>query len=173
MKAEWDERHLQSGRSEPVPLLVEVAGKLAPGKALDLACGTGRNAIWLAQQGWDVTAVDFSPVAIGLLRPEARGLAVRSVLADLEADEFVLEPRSWDLILISCYLQGDLFARLGPALRPGGVLIVITLLGEGRFRLKPGELLACFPAWEVLHYREADFAEFVGRPREALAEGLP
>ena len=53
---------------DPHPLLVEAASKLTPGRALDLACGTGRNALWLAQHGWDVTAVDASPTAIETLR---------------------------------------------------------------------------------------------------------
>ena len=146
--------------SAPVALVVEFASKLTPGRALDLACGRGRNALWLAEQGWDVTAVDSSPFAIEGLEHSQ----IRTVLADLEKHEFPLQPAAWDLIVVSRYLQLDLFAQLGPALCPGGLAIVITLMGEGRFRLQPGELKACFAGWEILHYRESDVAEFVGRP---------
>jgi SAM-dependent methyltransferase len=165
MSSEWDERHLNADRAEPLPLVVEFAQRLAPGKALDLACGTGRHALWLAQHGWEVTAVDSSPVAIGLLRQEARGLPVRAVLADLEKGEFPLTPAAWDLIVVTYYLQRDLLAQLGPALTPGGLVIAVTLMGEGRFRAKPGELRACLHGWEVLHYRETTVAEFVGQKR--------
>jgi SAM-dependent methyltransferase len=158
---EWDQRHRESRVDEPIPLVVEFAGNLVPGKALDLACGTGRNAIWLAQQGWDVTAVDSSSVAIQ--RVNTADLGIHTVLADLETDQLILMPAAWDLIVVSLYLQRDLFAKLGAALRPGGIAIVTTLLGEGRFRMRPGELLGCFPGWEVLHYRESVIAEFVGR----------
>jgi len=81
---EWNKRYRSRERatedfaSEPVPLLAEAAGKSAPGRALDLACGTGRNALWLAERGWTVTAVDGAPTAIEILRRRAhdRGLTV-------------------------------------------------------------------------------------------------
>ena len=104
----WDERY-RSGerRSEdldaaPTPLLVESAGKLSPGKALDLACGSGRNALWLAKQGWSVTAVDGSPAAIEILRSRASesGVSVNARIADLEKSEYRIESSSWNLIAI-------------------------------------------------------------------------
>jgi 2-polyprenyl-3-methyl-5-hydroxy-6-metoxy-1,4-benzoquinol methylase len=73
----WDERYRSSQRpaedleAAPNPLLIETAQRLTPGKALDLACGTGRNALWLAEHGWSVTAVDGSPAAIEILRQRA------------------------------------------------------------------------------------------------------
>jgi 2-polyprenyl-3-methyl-5-hydroxy-6-metoxy-1,4-benzoquinol methylase len=69
----WEERYHVRERPEedfataPTPLVVETASRVTPGRALDLACGTGRNAIWLAQNGWKVTAVDSSPTAIEIL----------------------------------------------------------------------------------------------------------
>ena len=159
---DWDERHRNAAPSEPDPLLVEFASALAPGGALDLACGTGRNTVWLAKRGWEVTAVDSSRVAIETVA--AASPATHTVLADLERNEFKLEPEAWDLIVVTLYLQRDLFARLHGALRPGGIAIVTCLTGDGRFRVAPGELVSFFPNWRVLHYSESDIARFVGTP---------
>src|SRR5689334_2140321 len=84
----WDERYRQAETDlemEPAALLIEMAARLEPGKALDLACGTGRNALWLAERGWDVTAVDGSSVAVGILRRRAleRGVGIVALVADL------------------------------------------------------------------------------------------
>src|SRR5690242_890537 len=138
-----------------VPLLVETVGSMRPGRALDLACGEGRNALWLAQNGWSVTAVDRSSPTIELLRRRAAECRVdiEARVADLEDGEYAIEPAQWDLVVISYYLQRDLF---GPAKRgvvPGGLLLAIVLLGEGRFRAEPGELRGYFADWEILHDR--------------------
>jgi len=131
----------------PSPLLVQYAALLTPGRALDLACGSGRNALWLREQGWEVTAVDKAETSFGALR------------ADLEAGEFSIEEGAWDLILMSHYLQRDLFEPVKRGLHPGGLAIVIVHLFEpghetSRFSLSTGELAAYFAGWEVLHYRE-------------------
>ncbi len=163
-----------SRQDRPDPLLEQVWDKIlhdpeaAPGhgtkRALDLACGAGGNALWLAERGWDVTAVDRSPTALELIRIGAskNGVEIACRIADLEAHEFEIAPGAWDLILMCRYLQRDLFepARLG--LAPGGVLIVITLLAsegpcEQRFRVQPGELARHFAGGEgftVIHARE-------------------
>ena len=134
----------------PSPLLVETAQKLKPGRALDLACGAGRNAIWLAEHGWQVTAVDRSPFTI----PK-----VDTHVADLEKHEFQIAEASWDLIVVSLYLQRDLFESIKRGLKPGGVALVIVLLmepGHERpfFRAQPGELVKYFDDWEISHYYE-------------------
>jgi len=148
-----------ASKSEAVPLLVETAGKLKPGQALDLACGSGRNAIWLAEHGWSVTAVDRSPVTIP---------GVDTQVADLEKHEFAIAEASWDLIVVSLYLQRDLFEPIKRGLKPGGVALVIVLLMEpgherSLFRAQPGELAKYFEGWEILHYHEGKFAEIVAR----------
>ena len=129
------------------PLLVKFASRLAPGRALDLACGAGRNATWLTEQGWTVTAVDKSAAYS------------QALLADLEKGEFRVEEGVWDLILMSHYLQRDLFEPVKRGLRPGGLAIVIVHLFEpghesSRFSLHPGELVAYFDGWEILHSHE-------------------
>jgi SAM-dependent methyltransferase len=162
----WDERYRSAAgpadRIEPpTPVLVEAAAGRKPGRALDLACGTGRNALWLAEHGWTVTAVDGSRAAIETLRARAAAsrLTVDARIADLEKSEFVIEPASWDLIAMCYYLQRDLFAPAKRGLAPGGVIIAIVHLTEPgeeptKHRLRPGELRAYFADWEILHSRE-------------------
>jgi tellurite methyltransferase len=129
---------------------------MKPGGALDLACGAGRHALWLAERGWSVTAVDGSPAAIERVRSRAasRGLTVNAQLADLEKSEYRIEPAHWDLIVISYYLQRDLFEPAKRGVVPGGVLAAIVLLGEGRFSLRTRELREFFSGWEIVHDRE-------------------
>ena len=130
----WDRRYAEPHlvwSAEPNRFLAEEAGDLAPGRALDLACGEGRNAIWLARRGWDVTGVDFSGVAIDKARQMAAdaGVAARFVRADLA--EHVPEPASADLVAL-VYLQvpeplrTTVLTRAAGALRPGGTLLWIA-----------------------------------------------
>lgn len=164
---DWDERYrlrehaasdLEAG---PTPLLMQTAASQAPGKALDLASGAGRNALWLAEHRWNVTAVDGAQHAIEILRARAleRGLKITAVVADLEKGEFEIEPARWDLVAICYYLQRNLFepAKLGVV--PGGILVSIVHLNEpgeadGPYRLRPGEHERYFAGWEILHLRE-------------------
>jgi len=139
----------------PTPLLVETARKLIPGRALDLACGKGRNAVWLAQHGWKVTAVDRSPVTIP---------AVETHVADLEKHEFPIATASWDLIVVTYYLQRDLFEPIKNGVQRGGIALAIVHMFEpgheqSRFSVQPGELARYFEGWEILHYYE-------GKPRD-------
>jgi len=141
--------------SPPTPLLVETARKLKPGRALDLACGRGRNAIWLAEHGWQVAAVDRTPITLP---------TVETHVADLEKHEFAIAAASWDLIVVCYYLQRDLFEPIKRGLKPGGVVLVIVHLvepghEESRFSVQPGELAKYFEGWEILHYNE-------GKPRD-------
>jgi tellurite methyltransferase len=158
---EWDERHRAAAAHDdatPLPLVIETASEMKPGRALDLACGAGRNALWLAEHGWNVTAVDGSPAAIELVRKRASalGVTVNAQVEDLEKGEYVIEPAHWDLILMCYYLQRDLFEPAKRGVVPGGVLAAIVLLGEGRFSLKAGELRGYFSGWEILHDREGN-----------------
>jgi SAM-dependent methyltransferase len=156
----WDSRHRQaSGDERPSSLVVELTTPLKPGLALDLACGTGRNALWLAEKGWDVTAVDFSETALEILRERAAAhdLGVTTQHANIETQEYLIEPLWWDLILIWNYLQRDLYPVALDGLVTGGLLIASALLGdpEQRFRVAPGELPTYFErCCEVIHYRE-------------------
>jgi len=134
---------------------------LPPGRALDLACGTGRNALWLANQGWKVTAVDGAPTAIKILQRRAGlgGLSVDAKVADLERDEYQIEPSAWDLICICYYLQRNLFDSAKLGLAPGGVLLAIVHIAASgeqptHHRLGLGQLADYFRDWEILHRYE-------------------
>jgi SAM-dependent methyltransferase len=110
-------------------LLAEVAD-LAPGRALDLGCGAGRNAVWLAERGWRVTAVDFSEVALAMARAlaAARGVDVEWVDADVVT--WTPPARAFDLVCV-LYVQLPaperriLLAHAAGAVRPGGTLLVV------------------------------------------------
>lgn len=182
---DWDRRYrlrehaasdLEAG---PTPLVVETVTELppgkAPGKALDLASGAGRNALWLAERGWDVTAVDGAPAAIEILRSRAseRGLKINAVVADLEKGEFEIEPARWDLILICYYLQRNLFEPAKRGVAPGGILISIVHVnepgeGDGPFRLRPGQHEKYFEGWEILYRYEGTAKD--SAHRRAVAE---
>ena len=166
--SEWDERYASGKYSsaEPHKLLKEIVSKLKPGQALDLACGVGRHAIFLAENGWDVTAVDNSVAGIEIARTRAeqQGLNINFVVADLEKSEFAIEPVAYDLICDFYYLQRDLFAKMKNGVRPGGVIIsTIHIHGDGeehgRFDLREGELRECFSDMEILHYHETAAAD--------------
>ena len=177
----WDKRYQQGEhvQDEPHALVIDHAAKMIPGRALDVASGTGRHAIWLAERGWQVTAVDNSRAAMEILEQRARAKAVtiQSCLADLERHEFVIEADSYDLIVVCNYLQRDLFPSIRAGTRPGGVVIaVISMVDDDpnirpmnpAYLLRPGELRAEFDGWEWIH-------NFEGKPpgaetRRATAE---
>ena len=129
----WNDRY--EGRellwtAAPNQFLVAEVSSLAPGTALDLGCGEGRNAVWLAEQGWQVTAVDFSSVAIAKGRElaTARGVEVTWVSEDLSH----YEPRkgSVDLVIVFyIHVPFDerkaILERGSDALAPGGTLLVV------------------------------------------------
>jgi SAM-dependent methyltransferase len=132
-REDWNARYEQKEllwTAEPNRLFAaEVAG-LEPGRALDVACGEGRNAVWLAERGWQVTAVDFSDVAVGkgARLAESRGVEVDWVVADVL--EYEPEREAFDLVLV-LYLQlphDELLRALhhaGDAVAPGGTLFVL------------------------------------------------
>jgi SAM-dependent methyltransferase len=132
-RSDWDRRYRAKEllwSAEPCRSFVGEVEGLVPGRALDLACGEGRNAVWLAERGWRVTAVDFSPVALAKARrlAAARGAAVEWVEADLLRHR--PEPGEFDLVAV-LYLQLPsalrrfVLARAAAALAPGGTLLVV------------------------------------------------
>src|SRR6266487_3391407 len=139
--ADWNERYKrdQHTTDEPHPLVVHFASRCAAGQALDIACGAGRHAIWLAEHGWKVTAVDNSSVAIDILRQRAtaKGVMVDSRVADLERHEFVIGPQSYDLTVVCQYLQRDLFPSIKEGTRIGGVVIAVIAMPDDDPNAKP------------------------------------
>jgi SAM-dependent methyltransferase len=128
-REDWDARYAAAElvwSAEPNRFLVSETSDLAPGRALDLACGEGRNAIWLAERGWQVTAVDFSAVA--LEKGRARNAEVDFRVEDVLAYE--PEREAYDLVLVF-YLHLP-WAELEPVLRraaaavaPGGTFLLV------------------------------------------------
>src|SRR5512136_588926 len=164
---DWDERY-REGRGmpdEPSALLVQNQALLpAGGRALDIAMGSGRNALYLASLGFRVTGVDVSTVAIELCREKAArlGLDVEAIVADLE--DYRLPVDTYDLIINFHYLQRSLAGPVVRALKRGGLLIFESFTvdqlqysygpKDPAFLLHPGELREMFSGLETLLYFE-------------------
>ena len=180
MKAEdWNRRYEEKEllwSAGPNRFLASEVDGMPPGRALDLACGEGRNALWLAERGWVVTGVDFSDVAVarGAQRAEERRLHVTWVLADLL--EYVPAPAAFDLVIVF-YLQlpadelRAVLARAASALAPGGTLLVVghhlANLSEGHGGPRSPEVLFTpEQVAEALRGLEIERADRVVRPVE-------
>ena len=170
----WDVRYGAGDHTgtEPDPFLASLDEyrSLLPerGRALDVACGAGRNAVWLAQRHWSVTGCDISMKglrkAYGLAAE--RGVTIDLVCADLEtAPPFRTQSRGlFDLIVCFFYLERSLFPFLKAALKPGGLMVYKTYTVDQKqisdrpmrsaFLLKPQELLHAFQDFRVLYYQE-------------------
>lgn len=173
----WNERR-SAASFEPFPdtpadWLVEHGALLGSGgRALDVACGDGRNALYLARLGFEVDALDISDVAIEALRTaaEERSLAIHPRVVDLDRESPAAE--SYDVVVNFNYLQRDLFGALEQALRPGGWLVFETFgrahleeLGRSmneHYVLGDNELLHAFPGLRVRRYREGVVAGETG-----------
>jgi len=130
---------------------------------LDLACGTGQNALYLARLGYHVDAWDISEVALDLLRAqlEASGQSVGVTLRQVDLDLASIPTTTYDLVLDINFLERRLFHAMAEALRPYGLLLVRVLMrkpaGDDRtpaYLLAPGELQAAFAQLETLEYIE-------------------
>jgi SAM-dependent methyltransferase len=171
---QWDQRYRDGAQvfETPAPLVVEFTKSLAPGSAIDLACGPGRNALYLAERGWRVTAVDASSVAIGLLH--GANPSIDASVFDLEAGEFEVPSNAYDLMLSCYYFQRSLIPTMKSALRAGGLLILIAHVADPdqpqgtRTRAFSGELPTFFEGWNILFYREGEPGESCHR--HAVAE---
>jgi SAM-dependent methyltransferase len=168
----------------PAPLLVEFLDRILdptpPGPVLDLACGDGRNGVFLAERGLRVVLADRSEEALRRAKglAERRGVEVRLWQVDLEregTDPF--EEDYFGGILVFRYLHRPLMPCIKKALKPGGFLLYETFtvdqprFGRPRnpaFLLKPGELRSWFEDWEILYYEEGVWKE----PNRAVARIL-
>jgi tellurite methyltransferase len=167
----WDDRYADGDWldvPEPSRILTEALPWLPdPGLALDLACGAGRNALFLAGRGWRVVGVDLSVEGLRRMHRKGgeEGLPILPVLAD--AGEFRVRPGSLDLVVNTFFLLREAFPLIREALRPGGLLVFETfsvieleeLGGDIRraFTLERGELLEAFGDFHVLLHEEGVF----------------
>jgi len=158
-QAMWDERHAARDpieSREPEAVLVELAGRLEPGRALDLATGDGRNAVWLASRGWVTTAVDFSRIALDRARALAdhAGASVTWVHEDLLA--WRPPARSFDLVMLAflhlpAAERQHVYGAAADAVAPGGHLVVVghDRVNAGRGVPGPQDPEVLFTADEV------------------------
>lgn len=167
----WDRQHAERRTLQaPAAFLNEIfecnRWPIPRGQALDLATGKGQNAIFLAEQGFEVVGIDISPVALQEARrcAEEKSLKVTWQQADLELIQ--LPPLRYDVVLNFNYLQRSLVPQIKKTLKSGGWVIFETYLIDQRsigepknpdYLLRHNELLDCFRDFRVLYYREGQF----------------
>lgn len=164
---DWNERYRDGEFELPQaasPLLERCADWLPPGRALDVATGTGRNALFLAERGYEVDAVDVSDEALGTARDRAtdRDVTINWIQADLE--QYPLATETYDVVVVTFYHVLDRLADLKEALAPGGVLLYEHHLradppaergpSSDRYRFRSNDLLRACLDLTVLHYAE-------------------
>jgi SAM-dependent methyltransferase len=163
----WEQRYRSgdySPREYPSPLLLENIDWLPDGSALDLATGHGRNALFLAEQGYDVQAIDVAPSALAVAkrRADERDVSVEWITADI--DEFKLPTDRYDVITLSYYYNFNKLPDIKEALAPGGVLLHEHHLQSAdpvdrgpsgdRYRMRSNDLLRSCSDLTVLRYEE-------------------
>ncbi len=168
----WDLRYQQgsySARTYPSPFLVDWHERLQPTKplrALDLGCGAGRNALYLAKQGHRVTGYDISEVALARARQSAAQLKLSICLESMDFDRQTPARAAWDLVVMVRFMNRRLQPALADLLSPTGVLMlehhVVTAHdatgpqppNDDGFRLRPNELLNDCAGLHIVHYSE-------------------
>jgi len=145
-------------QTTPIAVLVEAVENRRPGKALDVGMGQGRNSIYLARQGWDVTGFDVSKAGLAEAnkRAAAAGVKIRTVLAADEEFDFGVE--QWDLIGILYPIEKRSVYRVREALKAGGIVVVECTHKEktgAPFECDTNELLKIFEGFPILKYEDA------------------
>jgi 2-polyprenyl-3-methyl-5-hydroxy-6-metoxy-1,4-benzoquinol methylase len=166
----WDRTYLRSGYvfgKSPAEFLVKVIDQLPKGRALDIATGEGRNAVYLAKKDFNVEGVDISNVGLRKAQKLAaeNKVKIRTINADL--NKYKIKPVTYEVILNFYYLQRSLIPQIKNGLKKGGVVVFEThttehLKNKGGadwskdFLLAPGELKEAFSGFEILHYSESN-----------------
>ena len=185
-REDWDARYASVENLwavRPNRFLVAETGELRPGIALDLACGEGQNAIWLASLGWEVVGVDYSEVAIAKARARAErdGVEAEFVCADLVG--YTPDPHAFDLVLVLyLHIPADqrrgVLERAAAAVAPGGTFVFVghdlTNLTDGvggpsdpRILCTPEEIAAELPGLEI-ERAERVLRDVGGEERDAI-----
>lgn len=164
-REKWDAKYTgpEVAPAKPSLVLVQLAQFLPTrGRALDIAGGAGRNAIWLVGRGLDVTIADISGVGLAVARERAAAANVKIETVEMDLEE-QLPPGSFDLILSNCYHCSDLFPRFAKILADHGRLVVIQPTKRNlerhekppaAFLFEEGELRKLAAGLEILHYEE-------------------
>lgn len=178
-RSHWDRRYSEGGMAPmdeagPPPVFAGY-DHLFPttGATLELACGRGRGAVWLAGRGLEYNGVDISPVAIDLARKLVthHGLAERCRFEVHDLDNGLPDGPKVDLLFCYLFRDPNLDTAIVDRIRPGGILATAVLsevdAGPGRFRAKPGELRETYSSLEVLADGEGEgIAWLIGRRRK-------
>ena len=177
----WERRYSEgsyTARTHPTALLEEWLIRLPRGRALDMACGAGRNALFLAAAGYQVDAMDISSVALARGAARAAELGVEVNWVNVDLDTAALSADSYDLVVVARYVNRGITDALMASLREGGHLLYeqhfltdqeVDGPRSQSFRLEPNELLEMFRGLRVLYYREALTTDRDGRTM-ALAQ---
>jgi SAM-dependent methyltransferase len=169
----WDARYREDGFAlgkEANAFLRKHIRLLPKGKALDIAAGEGKNAVFLARHGFDVDAVDISSVGLRKAQRLAKAMRVNIQAFFADLDTFPIEKERYDLIADFYFLSRRLIPRIKKGLKKGGMVIFETFLIDhrrlgtsgpkySRYFLKQNELLRLFKDFRILVYREGVFTE--------------
>jgi len=149
-------------------IVAEAVNLTKPGRALDLACGLGRNAIFLVEQGLSVVGIDIAPPAI-------EGIDTR--VLDLERNPLPFEDDAFDMGCVIHFLHRPLFAEARRVTWPGGLIVsaihTVRSTMNPKYTVAIGELRSLFSDWEILVYREDEIAEIVARRPSPGPSGRP
>jgi len=148
----------------PAKLLVDFVGLLPKGKALDIAMGEGRNALYLASQGFDVEGVDKNEEAVKACLSSAKARGLKLIVRTVDLEKYQLHQTHYDLIICFYYLQRSLIPQMRLALKPGGMVVYETFLIDNHLQFghpkhreycfEHNELLNFFRDFRVLFYHE-------------------
>ncbi len=152
-RKKWDSRYIENlGGSDPSLILKEYSGLASCGNALDIACGNGRNSLFLAKQGFIVDAIDISTIATKHLA--ARDPNIHVICQDI--DDWTIPVHRYELIANIRFLDRRLFPMIKDGLKPGGVLIFESFIDEKKeeYCLRKNELLHVFSSFHIVYYQE-------------------
>jgi len=156
---------------KPNGFLVEMVQGRKPGRALDVGMGQGRNALWLAQQGWDTTGYDPAERAVALARENASKLGLKLSMIVAKDSEFDLGVAKWDLILLSYVEIRENAARAVRALAPGGIVVAEYFHQDSKNA--PGgfadnELVRLFDGLRIVRYEDTEAVADFGMQKTRL-----
>jgi 2-polyprenyl-3-methyl-5-hydroxy-6-metoxy-1,4-benzoquinol methylase len=166
--------------STPSVFMMESTKNLEPGTALDVGAGQGRNAVWLAQQGWDVTAIDISGAGLAAASANAKNIGTSISTVKTTYEDFDFGTEQWDLIvmILSWAPVSDpaFVERMNASLRPGGILVFEHVLSTEKQSfpanvnaLPPNALLSHFKDLYIMKYEEGVWlGDWGGPPAELV-----
>lgn len=166
--------------SNPSEFMMESVTGLQPGTALDVGAGQGRNSVWLAQQGWDVTAIDISGVGLAAATANAEKVGFKIKTVKTSYQDFDFGKEKWDLIVMilswAPVSEPDFVARLQASLRPGGAVVFEHVLETEKqsfppvvHGLPPNALLKHFSGFHIQKYEEGVWqGDWGGPPAELV-----